>query len=111
MVKSAFLLGSFILPKYLIKGFEPEKPTQSYKPAKKMILRDQNNGSFSITRNTKQYLAQAQDKKQGQSKLTVNIIEDDDRNIVDLVMKSDQIPKSTYIIMNLTLDFFCLLKD
>lgn len=75
MIKAVFLLGSFILPKYLIKGFEPEKPTQSYKPAKKMILRDQNNGSFSITRNTKQYLAQAQDKK-GQSKLTVNIIED-----------------------------------
>ena len=68
-----------------------------------MILRDQNNGSFSITRNQKQYLAQAQEKKSSQtSKMTVNIISDENRNIVDLVIKSAQIPKTTYILLHMT---------
>jgi len=72
-----------------------------------MILWDQNNGSFSVTRNQKQYLAQANDKKQ---KISVNIIQDEDRNIVDTVINNDQISKSTYIMLNITQDFFGLLK-
>ena len=50
ILKAGFSIGSFILPKYLIKGFEIEKDKEDSK-AVKMILKNFNDGSFTVVKN------------------------------------------------------------
>ena len=102
-------MGSFIMPKNLIKSFDSQKPSLKNSSHEKLVIRDKKDCSFSIAKNAQQYMQSNCSKKPG-SKISgdIDMIENNNRRAIEVITSRHK--SSSYVLLNMTSDFFGLLQ-